>query len=75
MTGSERDFWKSYTRFREQFDLEKLNIDPTEIFGFARDSAPGKEVNWHASEKRHRRKGRIGVVRRETSWTRQSKPS
>lgn len=43
-TGKQ-DFWDAYLAFRNQVDLEKLDIDPT-LFEEARDRTPGREVTF-----------------------------
>ncbi len=40
------DFWEAYQAFREEYDLESLDIDPDEIWGDVRDKSPGREVDW-----------------------------
>lgn len=32
-------FWEAYKKFRREFDLEELDINPDEIFGNVRDPA------------------------------------
>ncbi|HEX4955021.1 MAG TPA: type II toxin-antitoxin system Phd/YefM family antitoxin [Thermoanaerobaculia bacterium] len=40
------DFREAYRRFRSRFDLEELAIDPSEVFGAARDPSPGRDFSW-----------------------------
>ena len=37
------DFWEAYEEFRRTHDLEKLNLDPDEIFAGVRDRSPGRD--------------------------------
>ena len=39
-------FWEAYEKFRREFDLEELDINPDEIFGDIRDPSPGRDFNW-----------------------------
>lgn len=41
-----RGFEERYRRFREQYDLEELDIDPGEVFAGARQPSPGREFRW-----------------------------
>jgi prevent-host-death family protein len=38
------DFGKSLEKFRQEMQIEELEINPDEIFGKLRDSSPGREV-------------------------------
>lgn len=42
---SESQFWKSLEKFRQEQELEAVNIEP-EVFTDVRDSSPGREVIW-----------------------------
>ena len=37
-------FWDAYTKFRDKFNLQELNIPP-ETFANLRDQSPGREVD------------------------------
>ena len=39
-----RSFAEAYREFKTTVDLEKLNLNPDEIFAGARDTAPGRQV-------------------------------
>lgn len=39
-------FWEAYEKFRREFDLEELDLNPDEIFGDVRDSSPGRDFHW-----------------------------
>ena len=41
-----RSFAEAYREFNTTVDLEKLNLDPDEIFAGARDAAPGRQVRF-----------------------------
>ena len=38
------DFGKSLAAFRERLEIEKIDIDPDEVFKDVRDQSPGREV-------------------------------
>jgi antitoxin Phd len=38
-------FIEAYERFRREFDLTELQIDPVEVFE-TRDSSPGRNFDW-----------------------------
>ena len=38
------NFWESIERFREEYNIETADIDPSEIFAGVRDKSPGREV-------------------------------
>jgi prevent-host-death family protein len=40
------DFWELYEKFRRDFNLEELDINPDEIFGDVRDPSPGRDFHW-----------------------------
>lgn len=44
LTAVRRGFAAAYREFSAEFDLESLGIDPDELFGDARDQAPGRDV-------------------------------
>jgi prevent-host-death family protein len=39
-------FTAAYEKFRREFNLEELQIDPTEVFGDVRDPSPGRDFRW-----------------------------
>ncbi len=38
------DFWESIERFRQEYNVEAADINPSEIFAGVRDKSPGREV-------------------------------
>jgi len=45
LTLKYRRFSEAYGDFKREFDLEKLDIDPDELFAGARDDTHGREVS------------------------------
>ncbi len=45
LTAPRASFWNAYTAFRNSFDLETLDIEPS-IFQDSRDRSPGREMVW-----------------------------
>lgn len=39
-------FKEAYEKFRREYDLVDLNIDPDEVFADVRDPSPGRDFNW-----------------------------
>jgi prevent-host-death family protein len=39
-------FWEAYEKFRREFNLGELGINPDEIFGDIRDPSPGRDFHW-----------------------------
>ena len=39
-------FSEAYEKFRREFDLEALDVNPDEIFADVRDPSPGRDFNW-----------------------------
>lgn len=39
-------FKEAYEKFRREYDLVELNIDPDEVFADVRDPSPGRDFNW-----------------------------
>lgn len=39
-------FKEAYEKFRREYDLVELNIDPDEVFAGIRDPSPGRDFNW-----------------------------
>ena len=39
-------FSEAYERFRREFDLEALDVNPEEIFAEVRDPSPGRDFNY-----------------------------
>lgn len=37
-------FWESVEQFRQQYDVEKADINPDEVFANVRDKSPGREI-------------------------------
>ncbi|PSB35504.1 type II toxin-antitoxin system prevent-host-death family antitoxin [Chlorogloea sp. CCALA 695] len=37
-------FWESVQQFRQEYEVEKADIDPDVVFGDVRDKSPGSEV-------------------------------
>jgi antitoxin Phd len=46
LLAGRKNFWDAYSQFRDEADLQRLNIDP-EIFEGLRDVSPGRETSWH----------------------------
>ena len=46
LTSARTSFWEAYQRFRREYDLAELEIDPEEIYGDVRDRSPGREFSW-----------------------------
>jgi prevent-host-death family protein len=44
LTAPEKSFWAAYQQFRQEVDLEALDLEP-EIFEGLRDHSPGREVS------------------------------
>jgi antitoxin (DNA-binding transcriptional repressor) of toxin-antitoxin stability system len=40
------DFWSACQQLRERFDLDKLDIDPDEVFAVSDDSSAGRDFSW-----------------------------
>ena len=45
LSARQTGFWKAYSAFREQVNLEELGIEP-DTFAGLRDRSPGREVGW-----------------------------
>ncbi len=39
-------FWESVEQFRQEYQVEKADIDPDQIFADVRDKSPGREVTF-----------------------------
>ena len=39
-------FWDAMQKWRREYDIENLDIDPDEIWGDIRDKSPGREFSW-----------------------------
>ncbi len=39
-------FRRAYEQLREEFDFDKMAIDPEEVFSRDRDEGPGREFSW-----------------------------
>jgi prevent-host-death family protein len=39
-------FKEAYEKFRREYDLVELDIDPDEVFAGVRDPSPGRDFNW-----------------------------
>jgi hypothetical protein len=39
-------FWDAMQKWRREYDVENLDIDPDEIWGDVRDKSPGREFSW-----------------------------
>ncbi len=39
-------FWESVEQFRQEYEVEKADIDPDQIFADVRDKSPGREVTF-----------------------------
>lgn len=44
LSNKKQGFWESIERFRQEYNVEAADINPSEIFGGVRDKSPGKEV-------------------------------
>ena len=44
LAAGRRSFAEAYREFKTTVDLEKLNLNPDEIFAGARDTAPGRQA-------------------------------
>jgi PTS system cellobiose-specific IIB component len=40
------DFWEAYLAFRQQYDLEHLDLDIDAIYADVRDRSPGRDLDW-----------------------------
>ena len=45
LVSGSRSFSEAYRAFAKEHDLPSLAIDPSEVFGGARDASPGREVS------------------------------
>ena len=46
LAAGRRSFAGAYREFKKTVDLEKLDLDPDEIFADARDTSPGRQVRF-----------------------------
>jgi prevent-host-death family protein len=46
MTKEAPSFKEAYEKFRREYDLVELNIDPDEVFADVGDPSPGRDFNW-----------------------------
>ena len=44
MSARRRGFYDAAMEFRKKYDLDKLDLDPDEIFRDVRDKSPGRKV-------------------------------
>ncbi len=44
LSNKKPSFWESIERFRQEYNVEAADIDPSEIFAGVRDKSPGREV-------------------------------
>ena len=45
LTAPKMHFWDAYQAFRQTYQPSELDVQP-DIFETARDTSPGREVNW-----------------------------
>ena len=46
LAAGRRSFAKAFREFKKTVDLEKLNLDPNELFAGVRDTAPGRQTQF-----------------------------
>ncbi len=46
LTGQRPDFMKAYRAWRQEFDIDNLDLDPDGLFDNLRDPSPGPEFSW-----------------------------
>jgi len=44
LSGRRKGFYEAVQEFRQKYDVEKLDLDPDEIFRGVRDRSPGRKV-------------------------------
>lgn len=46
LSRGKASFFEAYEKFRSEFDLKELDIDPDSVFHQSRDSSPGRSFDW-----------------------------
>jgi prevent-host-death family protein len=46
LTGQRPDFMANYRAWREEHDIDNLDLDPDGVFNNLRDPSPGREFSW-----------------------------
>lgn len=45
LLAPKKGFWTVYQELRSRFNLDELEIDPSQVWGGIRDKSPGRDVN------------------------------